>query len=77
MSVHTEGFFDRAKDYAKDFVEQSNGDIVFQHGPHTWAGVKVYEKSSGGKGVAFHGLGILFITILGITQKTLLEGRCG
>lgn len=30
---------------------------MFQHGPHTWAGVKVISKPGGGKGVAFHGLG--------------------
>ncbi|MDB2447330.1 CapA family protein [bacterium] len=57
LSIHTEGSFLDSKEYARKFIEESSGDIVFQHGPHTWAGVKLYTKPNGDKGVAFHGLG--------------------
>lgn len=58
LAVHTEGKFDTAKQLAADFIKYADGDVVFQHGPHTWAGVKVIKKDSDGKqGVIFHGLG--------------------
>lgn len=59
LSLHSQGSgpFARGKTWAERFVREFNGDIVFASGPHTWAGVKVIEKSTGGRGVVFHGLG--------------------
>ena len=72
LSIHTEGLEVSAVGYAKKFIEQYDGDIVFQHGPHTWRGVKIYDKNDGGKGVAFHGLGNFIHNYLGHNSKNLI-----
>ncbi|MEY3902171.1 MAG: hypothetical protein RL189_1477 [Pseudomonadota bacterium] len=59
LSLYSQGnaAFNRGKIWAEKFVREFSGDIVFAHGPHTWAGVKVLPRADGGKGVVFHGLG--------------------
>lgn len=59
LSVHSQGSgaFTRGKTWAEKFIRDYSGDIVFASGPHTWAGVKVVERSQGGRGIVFHGLG--------------------
>jgi len=59
LSLHSQGSaaFNRGKSWAEKFIRDYNGNVVFASGPHTWAGVKVLERATGGKGVVFHGLG--------------------
>lgn len=59
LSLHSQGRdgFARGKVWAEKFVTQYSGDIVFAHGPHTWAGVKALQKNDGSLGIVFHGLG--------------------
>jgi poly-gamma-glutamate synthesis protein (capsule biosynthesis protein) len=59
LSLHSQGSeaFNRGKKWAERFVRDYSGDIVFAHGPHTWAGVKVLPRPDGRSGVVFHGLG--------------------
>lgn len=59
LAIHTQGIstFDEGKNLAERFVREFSGDVVFASGPHTWAGVKVIEKATGGHGVVFHSLG--------------------
>ena len=59
LSLHSQGRdgFVRGKAWAEKFVTEYAGDIVFAHGPHTWAGVKALRKKDGSLGVVFHGLG--------------------
>jgi hypothetical protein len=59
LSLHSQGRagFERGKVWAEKFVTQYSGDIVFAHGPHTWAGVKALQKKDGSLGIVFHGLG--------------------
>lgn len=57
LAIHTQGKFDLARELAADFVQKAGGDVVFQHGPHTWAGVKVVKKPNGKRGILFNGLG--------------------
>jgi len=59
LSLHSQGSdaFNRGKKWSERFVREFSGDIVFAHGPHTWAGVKVLQKPDGRSGVVFHGLG--------------------
>jgi poly-gamma-glutamate synthesis protein (capsule biosynthesis protein) len=42
---------------AESFIHSYNGNIVFGHGPHTKAGVKVVQRNDGRKGVIFTSLG--------------------
>lgn len=59
LSLHSQGRdgFVRGKSWAEKFVTEYSGDIVFAHGPHTWAGVKALKKKDGSLGIVFHGLG--------------------
>lgn len=59
LSLHSQGSaaFGRGKVWAEKFIRDYTGNVVFAHGPHTWAGVKVLDRATGGKGVVFHGLG--------------------
>lgn len=59
LSLHSQGndAFNRGKKWAERFVKEFSGDVVFAHGPHTWAGVKVIQRADGKSGVVFHGLG--------------------
>ncbi|MEN9529893.1 MAG: hypothetical protein RI932_1766, partial [Pseudomonadota bacterium] len=59
LSLHSQGAeaFNRGKKWSERFVREFSGDIVFAHGPHTWAGIKVLPKPDGRAGVVFHGLG--------------------
>jgi hypothetical protein len=59
LSVHSQGSaaFLRGKSWSERFIREFSGDIVFASGPHTWAGVKIIDRDSGGSGVVFHGLG--------------------
>jgi len=59
LSLHSQGRdgFTRGKVWAEKFVTEYSGDIVFAHGPHTWAGVKALKKRDGSLGIVFHGLG--------------------
>lgn len=59
LSLHSQGHdaFLRGRVWAERFIKEFSGDVVFAHGPHTWAGVKVLKKKNGNLGVVFHGLG--------------------
>lgn len=59
LSLHSQGHdaFLRGRVWAEKFITEFSGDVVFAHGPHTWAGVKVLKKNDGNLGVVFHGLG--------------------
>ena len=59
LSLHSQGSaaFARGKVWAEKFIRDYMGNVVFASGPHTWAGVKVLDRATGGKGVVFHGLG--------------------
>ncbi|MFZ9520913.1 MAG: CapA family protein, partial [Silvanigrellaceae bacterium] len=59
LSVHSQGnaAFIRGKNWSERFIREFSGDVVFASGPHTWAGVKIVERDSGGRGVVFNGLG--------------------
>lgn len=59
LSLHSQGTdaFNRGKKWSEKFVREYSGDIVFAHGPHTWAGVKVLPRPDGRSGIVFHGLG--------------------
>ena len=72
LSIHTEGKLDRSKAFAEKFIKEAGGDTVFQHGPHTWAGVKVVEKPAGEKGVIFHGLGNFIHNQIGHNSENLI-----
>lgn len=45
------------KSLAQTFITSYNGNLVFGHGPHTQAGVKVVERNDGRRGVVFTSLG--------------------
>lgn len=45
------------KTAAQRFITRYNGDVVFGHGPHTYAGVRLIPKRGGGHGVIFTSLG--------------------
>jgi len=59
LSLHSQGSeaFIRGKKWSEKFIREFSGDIVFAHGPHTWAGVKMIPRADGKNGVVFHGLG--------------------
>jgi poly-gamma-glutamate capsule biosynthesis protein CapA/YwtB (metallophosphatase superfamily) len=59
LSLHSQGSeaFLRGKKWSEKFIREFSGDIVFAHGPHTWAGVKMIPRTNGRNGVVFHGLG--------------------
>ena len=65
LSIHTQGATSRrafGSDYtllrqiSEEFIKNHDGKVVFGHGPHTHAGVKVINGSKG-KGVVFSSLG--------------------
>ena len=67
LSIHTQDgsgngrregtAFKKLKQLSELFITSYNGNLVFGHGPHTQAGVKVIERLDGRKGVIFTSLG--------------------
>lgn len=67
LAIHSQdGTEDRAKEQkvflalkrvAEIFITKHGGQVVFGSGPHTGAGIKVYEKPDGSRGVVFTSLG--------------------
>ena len=57
LSVHTQSTLEQGKSYASRFIKEAGGDIVFAQGEHKWGEVEAIEKTNGGKGIVFHGLG--------------------
>jgi len=49
--------FKALKKIATLFIKDYRGSVVYGHGPHTFAGVKVIKKDDGKKGVIFTSLG--------------------
>ncbi|MDY6938720.1 MAG: CapA family protein [Cyanobacteriota bacterium] len=56
------------------FLTYYNGDVVFGHGPHVWAPVRVVESPTGKRGVMFESLGNFIHPAL-LPKTTNLIGR--
>ncbi|MEZ4743856.1 MAG: CapA family protein [Bdellovibrionota bacterium] len=66
LSIHTQDgsnstieaeAFIAAKETGEKFIKYFRGNVVFGHGPHTWAGVKIVHRLDGTRGVLFSSLG--------------------
>ena len=64
----------RQRDFAKDFIKNYDGDVVWAHGPHTWAGVEAVLGTAHKVGVVFYSLGNFLHPSLR-EQKENLMGR--
>jgi Bacterial capsule synthesis protein PGA_cap len=59
LSIHSQGSNsqDALVKMGTEFIQKHNGDVVFGHGPHAWAPVRVLPKADGRRGVIFESLG--------------------
>ncbi len=81
LSIHTQDgsnsrgegpAFQALKSIAAEFIERYDGDVVFGQGPHTWGGVRVFEKPSGRRAVVFTSLGNFLHQGLGSNRDNYL-----
>ncbi|MEC4891417.1 MAG: CapA family protein [Oscillatoria sp. PMC 1051.18] len=55
-----------------EFIRSYNGDVVFGHGPHVWAPVRIVQSNSGKKGVMFESLGNFIHPNLAAKRKDMI-----
>jgi hypothetical protein len=72
LSIHSQGSQGALVDLGIRFLKDFDGDVVFGHGPHVWAPVRVVEKKDGRRGVMFESLGNFIHPGLAAQSKNLI-----